>query len=95
MKVTYYGLVRNVVGLREEEVTLSPEATVRDLLRVLVERHGNGLRDSLLASEGNLRFTARILLGEEDIGEMGGLDTKVDTHQRASIVVVVYPVEGG
>lgn len=95
VKVSYLGLVRNVLGCREEEMEVSAGITVRELLARLVEKHGDSFRHSVFRSEGELRSTALVCVDDRDIAELQGFETKLESGERLSVVVGVYPPEGG
>jgi molybdopterin converting factor small subunit len=93
--VSYLGLVRNVISCREEEVEVGPGTTVRDLLTLLSEKHGDPFRASVFKSGGELRATALVCVNDCDIAQLEGFDTKLQCGERLSVVVGVYPPEGG
>ena len=95
IKVLYYGLVQNVVGKREEQLDIGNGASVNDLLKSLLDKYGEGFRDSLMDTRGELRFTTRILLDGRDINDLKGLETRLGENTEASIVVMVHPIAGG
>lgn len=95
VRVRYSGLVRNVVGKNEEEVQVPGDLTVRQLLQLLIERHGNSFRDSLLAVGGQLLPNALVLVSGRDVAEIGGLDAEVGRDKDISIAVVVNSIIGG
>ncbi len=93
--VSYLGLVRNVISCREEEVEVTPGTTVRELLTRLSEKHGAPFRASVFKSEGELRSTALVCVNDCDIAQLEGFDTKLQSGEQLSVVVGVYPPEGG
>ncbi|MBI2916798.1 MAG: MoaD/ThiS family protein [Chloroflexi bacterium] len=95
VKVRYIGLVQNAVGLSSEEVQLPAGARVRDLLAALQDKHGDSFRYSVLSSDGGLRPTSRVLIGDEDSRDLQGMDTPIEPGSGVAIVVLVYPAEGG
>ena len=95
IRVSYLGLVRNVVGDGEESVWAAPETTVRDLLEQLSAKHGDVFRQSLYRRDGRLRTFAQVCVDDRDIDDLQGLDTTVGAGDDVSIVVGVYPAEGG
>ena len=95
VQVSYLGLVRNVIGCREEEVEVSPGSTVRDLLALLSEKHGDPFRASVFKSKEELRATALVCVNDCDIAQLEGFDTKLQSGEKLSVVVGVYPPEGG
>ena len=95
VRVSYLGLVRNVIGCREEEIEVAPGITVRELLARLMEKHGDPFRHSVFKSEGQLRSMALICVNDRDIAQLQGFETKLESGERLSVVVGVYPPEGG
>ena len=93
--VSYIGLVRNVIGCSEETVKVIRGATVGQLLTQLVAKHGLPFQQSVLKQTGELRSMAQVCIDDRDIAELGGLETKMDENDNISIVVGVYPPEGG
>lgn len=95
VKVSYLGLVRNVIGCREEEIEAAPGTTVGDLLAHLTEKHGEPFRASVFRYQNQLRSTTLVCVNDRDIGELQGFATKLDSGEQLSVVVGVYPPEGG
>jgi len=95
VKVRYIGLVQNAVGTPAEEVELPSGARVSDLLSLLQDKHGDSFRYSVLSPDGQLRPTSRVLIGDQDIRELQGMDTVIQPGTGVAIVVLVYPAEGG
>ncbi len=95
VKVSYVGLVQNVVGTSCEMVELTGSTRAGDLLALLEHRHGESFRYSVLRSDGQLRSTCRVLIGDQDIRRLKGMDTIIEPGSGVAIVVMVYPVEGG
>ncbi len=95
LKVRYMGLAKNVVGKNEEEVAIPGGAKVRDLLEILVERHGEDLKTILFSAQGTVRSTASVLVGGQDVRGKDGLDTRLDGVQEASLMIVVNSIMGG
>jgi molybdopterin converting factor small subunit len=93
--VSYLGLVRNVIGCREEEIEAGPRITIGELLGLLAERHGDAFRQSVFRRHGELRSTALVCVNDCDISELQGFDTRLESGEQVSVVVGVYPPEGG
>ncbi|MBI4523469.1 MAG: MoaD/ThiS family protein [Deltaproteobacteria bacterium] len=93
--VSYLGLVRNVIGCREEEVDAGPGITVGEFLDLLVSRHGDPFRQSVFRGTRELRATTLVCVNDCDINQLQGFDTKLESGEKISIVVGVYPPEGG
>lgn len=93
--VSYLGLVRNVIGCREEEIEVTPGTTVGELLEKLVEKHGDPFRVSVLKGGGELRSIALLCVNDRDIAELQGFETRLESGEKISVVVGVYPPQGG
>ncbi|MBI2363689.1 MAG: hypothetical protein HYV01_01620, partial [Deltaproteobacteria bacterium] len=46
VRVLYFGLVRNVVKEADGDISLPTGATGRELVEILVRKHGEALRDA-------------------------------------------------
>ena len=93
--VSYLGLVRNVIGCREEELEITSGTTVGELLAKLADRHGDPFRSSVFRTVGELRSTAIVCVNDCDIAQLEGFETKLESGEKVSVVVGVYPPEGG
>jgi len=95
VKISYLGLVRNVIGCREEEVEVVAGITVGELLDRLIDRHGDPFRASVFRSAKELRSTTLICVNDCDIAQLQGFETRLERGEQLSVVVGVYPPEGG
>jgi len=95
LHVSYLGLVRNVIGRNQEDLDVLGGTTVGQLLGLLIEEHGPPFEQSVLKRSGELRATAQVCVDDRDIDELEGLETRLVSGQQISIVVGVYPPEGG
>lgn len=93
--ISYLGLVRNVIGCREETVKAAPGTTIGELLKLLAAKHGDPFQQSVFKKSGELRATAQVCLNDRDIAELEGFATRLGGDEQVSIVVGVYPPEGG
>jgi len=93
--ISYLGLVRNVIGCSEETVNAAPGTTIGELLQVLAAKHGGPFQHSVFKNGGELRATAQVCVDDRDIDELNGFDTRLGEDEQVSIVVGVYPPEGG
>ncbi len=69
----------------------SAGATVQAVVDNLVAS-SNGLGQQILDSSGNIRSFIRVYVGDEDIHELEGADTPVDTK---TIISIVPAIAGG
>ena len=95
VKIRYIGLVQNVVGNRQEALSLQTDTTVRQLLMMLVEKHGIHFRLSVLRTSGELRPTVTIQVGNRDIKELEGLDTPLVPDSEITVIITGHPDPGG
>ena len=95
IKVRYIGLVQNVVGNRQEELPISENTTIRNLLQLLAEKHGIHFRVSVLRTSGELRPTVTIHVGNRDIKELEGLDTLLVSDSEVTVIITGHPDPGG
>ena len=95
IQVLYFGLVRNVVKEGEDTVTVPAGATVRELLDILCQKHGDPLRNALFTVEGTLIANALILLDGSNILYTNGLDTEIDSQQSLHVLLTTTAMAGG
>jgi len=95
VSVTYLGLARSMVDADGESIRPLSTMNVGDLLQLLSERHGPQFREGLYRRNGQLRSFIQICVDDRDIDELQGLRTPLDQGGEVSIVIGVYPLEGG
>ncbi len=93
--VTWYGLIRNFVDKQAEDFFIPDSATVRELLRLLVERHDDAFRANIFMSDWQLQPTVLIHFSGRDINEIDGLDTKLGDNSELTITVLPLVTGGG
>lgn len=94
VKVSYLGHVRNALGRNEEEVEVARGATVGELLRSLVNIHGDPFRLRIYKGHHELPPTVLVCVNNPDIAKLDGLITRRESGGEISIVVGVYPPKG-
>ena len=93
VNVHFFAAARELVGLREETLELPGGGTVRNLLDLLVEKHGQGLRNYLYDSKGvELRRSLQILVGDKPTSVLNGLETVLTD---GCVLAIIPPVGGG
>lgn len=93
--VTYVGLIRRIVGCRQEVLALDSGTTLERLLRELCSRHGPELEHYLL-ERGELAAHATVLLNGRNAQRQGGLAAKLgDGQDHVELVVLGPPAAGG
>jgi molybdopterin synthase sulfur carrier subunit len=93
VKVHFFAAVRELVGLREETLELPNGGTVRSLLDLLVEKHGQDLRNYIYdAKSDELRRSLQILVGDRPTSALNGLSTVLTD---GCVLAIIPPVGGG
>ena len=95
VRVRYFGLARNAVGREEDEVQLPPHSSVRDLMESLTVRNGEQFRASVLTLDVRLRHSSTILIGDTAVQDLDGLDTRLADGAAVTVMIIVYPTDGG
>ena len=95
VRVLYFGLVRNFVKEAEEEIVFPAGSKVRDLLKILCEKHGESLRDALFTVEGTLTANTMLLLDGANVLYSQGLDTVISNDQSMHVLLTTTALAGG
>jgi len=98
VKVNFYGLIKDVVDKRSDEVELPAGASVEDLLQLLVRQHGERFRNRVLTKEGQLQRSVKLVVNNEQI-DPARLDFSLTSNRDSSsaeVTVLIFPpVFGG
>lgn len=89
--VRLYGSLRELVGERDIEVSLTDGAIVRDILSRLRELRPV-LAERLLDKDGNIPPSVNVFVNGRDVRDLGGLDTPVMPDDE---VTILPPAAGG
>ena len=95
VKVIYIGRMQQLTGVHDEELSLSKEATVLDLLSFLTQRHGEAFKSGVLTADNELQSTVKVLVNDRDIDEIDGLDTKLENSAETCVILVDFTIDGG
>ncbi len=95
IQVHYFGLVRNVVKKPEETVTVPVGATVRELIELLCQTHGEALRDALFTAESTLGSSVMVLLDGTNVLSRQGLETRIEGEQSMHVLLTTTAMAGG
>ena len=63
--VHYYAQVKKATGVASESFTLDDGATIGQLVRCAVDKHGDGVRSLLMNGAGELRDSVLLFVGDE------------------------------
>ena len=96
VKITFVGLIRRLVGRREEAVLVPEETTLGGLIEKLVARYGQELGERLLEN-GDLAAHAAVLINGRNAMTQGGLQAKLSEGSQSQVEIVVLgpPLMGG
>lgn len=102
VKILYFGLLRRVVSEKEEVVELPEGSSVRDLVAILVEKHGAEFQGRLF-NQGGLQASdvseispdVFITVDGSNISTLQGLDTELTADIDMHFVLVGPVVTGG
>ncbi len=93
VKVKYMAAAREITGTREETVETSNSSTIMDLLKLLVEKHGQKMRDYLFdPTTGKPRPHLRFLLDGKSVHMINAFDTELSDE---ATLLIVPSVAGG
>jgi molybdopterin converting factor small subunit len=95
VRVLYFGPIQALARAPEDEVTLAPGATVRELVAELCARHGAAFREALLWPDGAPLPTVEILLDGSHIDHRAGMDTPIEDDGRVHVVIMPPAFGGG
>lgn len=95
INVVYFGLVRSAVPNSEETISVPSGSTVRDVLELLCQHHGERLRDALFTAEGTLGSSAMLLLDGTNVLYRQGLDTPIGSQQAMHVLLTTTAMAGG
>jgi len=91
VKTRYYAYLREVTGLREEEIALEEGSTVADLVEKLVKRYGEPLRRYILTEDMELRPNIAVAVNGVKVSE----EPLRKTLREGDTVVILPPISGG
>jgi molybdopterin converting factor small subunit len=96
VRVKFYGVIRDVVDGPQVELELSRDSTVRDLLRSLADRYGEGFVERVMDSQRGIKTYVRLFINDNEIGN-DSLDTRLATGEAPlqALVYVLPATTGG
>ncbi|GBC70303.1 hypothetical protein HRbin02_00067 [Candidatus Calditenuaceae archaeon HR02] len=91
VKTKYYAYLRELTGIREEEITLSEGATVLTLIEYLVKKYGASFKSYILADNMGLKPSIVIAINGVKIS-----DDPLNRRLRdGDTLVILPPISGG
>ena len=90
VKLRYLGLVRNQLGIKEEEVDVEEGAALSNLLEKISKTHGENLKKIFESDKGNvLDPTFIITVNGVLIDQLHGMNTKLKNGDRVELMTVI------
>jgi molybdopterin synthase sulfur carrier subunit len=91
MQVKLYASLRQKVGLKQVEVEVPPEPTIKDVLQDLAVRYPV-LKEHIFSDDGSLVHHIQVIINGHSIRTLQGLDTPVKPEDKVDIFP---PLVGG
>jgi molybdopterin converting factor small subunit len=92
IKIKYFGMVREIVGSREESLKVDDHLSASEIIRLLAQKHGERFSDFVLEKDGALRSGFAYAINGASVGESKLLTTKCkEVHE----FVILPPISGG
>ena len=93
VKVEYLGHIKNMLGnRREEEIEVDEDASIRELLTVLSEKHGKSFKEALYEAGGkDIKSNFIATVNGYLLNQLNGLETKLKNGDQ----VVLMPIVSG
>ena len=95
MRVTvrYFATLREITGIREEQVELQNNAKAEELLNQLVRKHGSRFEEYVVEEKtGAVRAHILFLIDGTSLNSLGGLEARL---ADGCVVAIMPPVGGG
>jgi molybdopterin synthase sulfur carrier subunit len=93
VKVEYLGHIKNILGSRrEEEVEVEAGSSIRDLLVVLIEKHGESFKKAVYEAGGkDIKSNFIATVNGYLLNQLSGVETKLKDGDH----VVLMPIVSG
>lgn len=91
VKVKFFALIRELVGVRELDIDIANGMRVIDLLKLLAEKLPSGFRDYVFNSD-EVSDSIIILVNGKGLKELNGLATELNEGDE---IAILPPVSGG
>ena len=95
VKVQYFGLLKNTLGCEEEQFLLLEGSSVKDILDLMSEKHGEQFTSMVFRGDGSLRRLVQVMVDGDNIRDGNGLNAMLDDGHEISLTVGIYAIAGG
>jgi MoaD family protein len=93
VKVKFFASAREMVGVREETLEVERSVAVIDFLRLLVQRHGDKLKEYLFDTKSDMpKPHLLFLINNKSIHTLEGFNTMLADD---CVLAILPPVGGG
>jgi MoaD family protein len=92
VQVKYYAMIRDLTGKKLETLILPDDATVRDLLHLLIKKYGKKISNYIYDKEKKPRDYLSYVLDGVNIYSLEGFKTEL---RDGSIFHLLPPIGGG
>ena len=93
VRVVYFGPLKSMLGVSEEEFEVQDGCRVADLVELLASRHGSFLRDMLLHGARSNRGV-NIFIDGVSILELGDLQAEIKSDAEVQVMLVSQAAGG-
>lgn len=84
--------LKEVIGVREITLAVDEGSTVKDLMRLLLEKYGSRLKERIVDSSGTIYPHLTILINGREISFLGGMETRLT---EGDVISILPPAGGG
>lgn len=92
IKIKHFGMLREIVGSREERLKVDDCLDAREIIKLLAKKHGERFSDFVLEKDGTLRSGFAYAINGTSLSESRLSSTKCkDIHE----FVILPPISGG
>ena len=91
IKVEFLGHIKNIIGSdREEEVEISEDASIADLLTKLSEKYGNPFKKAVYEkNDTDVKSNYIITVNGYLLNQLKGLETKLKNNDHVTLLPIV------
>lgn len=92
VKIRFFGMLKEMVGKREENLQIDDSSNVKDLIELLSSKHGKRFSDFVFDQKGNLREGFAFAVNGDSVNASKFSSTKCKDVKE---FVILPPISGG